>query len=117
MPMTEIGIDVQMMTVERRSRRNRKMMRMTRKAPIIACSLTASIERLMKIELSSSTARRRPGISRLIRSISTRTASAISTVFFPDCFVTRIRMPGFPLMRVNERRSSVESLTSAMSLR
>ena len=90
---------------------------MTRKAPIIACSLTASIDRSMKIDCRRARVSRRPGISRLMRSISARTASAIATVFLPDCFVTCIRTPGLPLMRVNERRSSVVSLTSAMSRR
>ena len=40
---------------------------------------------------------------------------AIATVFVPDCLVMRSRTPALPLMRVNERKSSVESLTSAMS--
>ncbi len=48
--MTEIGIDVQMMSVERTSRRNRKMIRTTRKPPIAACSLTLLIERSMNFD-------------------------------------------------------------------
>ena len=71
----------------------------------------------MKIELSSSTVSLTFGTSRLIRAISALTASAIATVFSPDCLVTRIRIAGLPLIRVNERRSSVESFTSAMSRR
>jgi hypothetical protein len=79
--------------------------------------LTLSIERWMKIELSSSTISRTFGTCWLMRSISALTASAIATVFSPDCFVTRMRMAGVPLIRVNDRRSSVESFTSAMSRR
>ncbi len=52
-----------------------------------------------------------------MRSISRVTASATATVFSPDCFVTRRRTPGLPLMRVTDRRSSVVSRTSAMSRR
>ena len=69
------------------------MIPMTRAPPSRACSFTASIERLMKIELSSSTDSRSVGISRLMRAISVRTVSAISTVFWPDCLVTRSRTP------------------------
>ena len=91
--MTEIGIDVQMMSVDRKLRRNRKMIRTTRKAPRNAASWTPSIDRSMKIELSSSTISLTFGTSRLMRSISACTASAIATVFSPDCLVTRIRTP------------------------
>ena len=69
----------------------------------------------MKIELSSSAVIVTLGISRLILAISARTALAISTVLVPDCLVMRSRTPGLPLMRVKERKSSVESLISAMS--
>ncbi len=69
----------------------------------------------MKIELSSSTVSDTLGISRLILATSARTVSAISTVLVPDCLVMRSRTPGLPLMRVNDRKSSVESFTSAMS--
>ena len=115
--MIEIGIDVQMITVERTSRRNRKMMPTTRKAPRMAASLTLSIDRWMKIELSSSTISFTLGTSRLMRAISAFTSSAMATVFSPDCLVTRIRIAGLPLIRVNDRRSSVASFTSAMSRR
>jgi hypothetical protein len=53
-PITEIGIDVNTMKVARMSRRNRKMINMTRNPPIRACSLTELIARLMNTELSSS---------------------------------------------------------------
>ena len=43
------------------------------------------------------------------------TPSAIWMVLVPDCLVTCMRMPLTPLMRMNERRSSVVSRTSAMS--
>ena len=115
MPMTEIGIDVQTMSVARKSRRKRKMTRMTRIDPSIACSLTESIARPMNTDWSSSIVSLMPGISRLIRSTSSLTASAIWTVFSPDCLVTRRRTPGLPLIRVNDRKSSVASSTSAMS--
>jgi len=69
----------------------------------------------MKSELSSSTCSRTPGTSRLMRSISALTPWAMATVFSPDCFCTRMRTPGRPLIRMNWRRSSVASFTSAMS--
>ena len=68
--MTEIGIDVKTMNVARRSRRNRKTISMTRNPPTSACSWTAWIERLMKIELSSSTVIVTLGTSRLILATS-----------------------------------------------
>ena len=79
--------------------------------------MTLSIDRSMKIELSSSTISLTFGTSWLMRAISAFTASAIATVFSPDCLVTRIRIAGVPLIRVNDRRSSVASFTSAMSRR
>ncbi len=115
MPITEIGIEVQMMMVARQSRRKAKMTRTTSRLPSSACSRTLPIDRSMKIDWSSSTVRATPGTSRLMRAISARTPSAICTVLVPDCLVTRMRMPGVPLMRVNWRRSSVVSRTSAMS--
>ena len=54
MPTTEIGIAVQTMSVERKFRRKRKMMPITRTEPIITCSWTALIERSMNFALSSS---------------------------------------------------------------
>ena len=93
------------------------MIRTTSTDPIITCSWTAPIERSMNLALSSSSDSRMPGTSRLIRSISARTPSAICTVLVPDCFVTCMRTPGRPLMRRIDRLSSVESLTSAMSRR
>ena len=65
--MIEMGIEVQMISVERRLRRNRKMMATTRMAPRIAASWTEAIDRLMKTELSSSTDSCTPGISVLMR--------------------------------------------------
>ena len=115
--MTEIGIDVQTISVERKFRRNRKMIRMTSNEPIITCSCTAVIERSMNLALSSSSVSWTPGTSRLMRSISARTPWAICTVFVPDCLVTCMRTPGRPLMRSTDRMSSVESSTSAMSFR
>ena len=115
--MTEIGIDAQMMSVDRTFRRKTKMMITTRTDPTSAASRTAAIELRMNRELSSSTVILMPGTSRLIRSTSTRTACAIATVFLPDCFVTCMRTPGLPLIRMTERFSSVESSTFAMSFR
>ncbi len=63
------------------------MIRMTSTEPIITCSCTAPIERSMNLALSSSSVSLTPGTSRLMRSISARTPSAICTVLVPDCFV------------------------------
>ena len=93
------------------------MMAMTSRPPIIACSCTLSMARSMNFDWSSSTCSLMPATSRLMRSISRFTPSAIWTVLVPDCLVTCMRMPGLPLMRMNERRSSVVSRTSAMSFR
>ena len=71
----------------------------------------------MYTDWSSVTVMCTPGTSRLIRSISSRTAEAIATVFFPDCFETCRRTPAFPLIRVKFRKSSVVSFTSATSFR
>ena len=71
----------------------------------------------MNLALSSSSVSLTPGTSRLMRSISARTPSAICTVLVPDCLVTCMRTPGRPLMRRTDRLSSVESMTSAMSFR
>ncbi len=56
-----------------------------------------------------------PVTSRFTRSTSARTPWATATVFLPDCFWIWIWTPGLPLMRMNERRCSVASFTSAMS--
>ena len=93
------------------------MTTMTRTEPIITCSLTASIERSMNLALSSITVSFTPGTSRLTRSTSLRTSSAICTVLVPDCFCTFIRTASRPLIRSTDRTSSVESFTSAMSFR
>ena len=71
----------------------------------------------MNFDWSLRSVRRTLGTSRLVRSISARAACAIATVFLPDCFVICMRTPALPLMRWNERRSSVVSRTSAMSRR
>ena len=73
MPTTEIGIEVQTISVDRKLRRNRKMIRITSTEPIITCSCTAPIDRSMNLALSSSSDSLMPGTSRLIRSISART--------------------------------------------
>ncbi len=99
--MTEIGIDVQTMSVERKLRRNRKMMSITRtRAEQRVLLHRRRSTALMKTELSSSTVSLMPGTSRLMRSTSARTAVAIATVFLPDCLVTCIRTPGLPLIRM-----------------
>jgi len=108
-PMTEIGIDVQMITVDRTFRRNKKMMATTSTAPMRTASRTAPIACSMNFEVSLSTDRRTPGTSRLIRSTSALTRRATATVFSPDCFVTFMRMPGLPLIRTRDRMSSVPS--------
>ncbi len=82
-----------------------------------ACSWTLLIARSMKSELSCITIIWMPGTSRLTRSTSSFTPWATSTVFLPDCFCTCSCTPGLPLMRMNERRCSVASFTSAMSRR
>ncbi len=71
----------------------------------------------MYTELSSRISSLMPGTDWLMRWISSRMAVATLTVFSPDCLVTCIRTPGFPLIRITDRMSSVESLTSAMSRR
>ncbi len=76
MPTTEIGIDVQTMSVERKLRRNRKMISVTSPAPISACSCTEWIDLLMYTELSSRTFSLMFGISVLMRSISALMPSA-----------------------------------------
>jgi hypothetical protein len=91
------------------------MMSMTSAPPTSACSCTDVIARLMKIELSFSTVILIPVEPWLMRSISWRTPSAICTVLVPDCLVMLSRTPGRPLIRVKLRKSSVESVTSAMS--
>ena len=74
--MTDTGIDVQTISVERKSRRNTKMIRTTRMPPIIACSCTLLMAREMKSELSCVTVILMPGTSLLTRSTSARTSSA-----------------------------------------
>ena len=113
--MIEIGIDVQMISVERQLRRNTKMTRMTNTDPSMTASRTEAIDCSMNTALSFETDSCTPGTSRLMRATSRWTASEIATVFSPDCLVTRICTPGWPLTRVNERKSSVPSRTSAMS--
>ena len=98
MPTTEIGIDVQTISVERKLRRKQKMISVTRPAPMSACSCTEWIDRLMYTELSSRTFSLMFGISRLMRSISALTPSATCTVLVPDCFCTDSRTPGRPLI-------------------
>ena len=68
--MTEIGIDVQTISVDRKLCRNMKMMNTTSSDPTIACSFTEAIARSMNTALSSSIVILMPGTSRLIRSIS-----------------------------------------------
>ena len=91
------------------------MIAITSMPPTIACSCTLWMARSMKRDWSSRTCRRMPVMSALMRSTSRLTPSAIWMVLVPDCLVTCMRMPLTPLMRMNERRSSVESVTSAMS--
>ncbi len=113
--MIEIGIETQMISVDRKLRRNAKMMSTTSTDPDITASVTEAIDCRMKIELSLVTVRRTPGTSRLIRSISSFTRSATATVFWPDCLVTRIWTPGLPFTRTKLRKSSVVSRIVAMS--
>ena len=113
--MIEMGIETQMMRVERKLRRNAKMMITTSTEPDITASVTELIDWRMKNELSLVTVSLTPGTSRLIRSISSLTRSATATVFWPDCLVTRICTPGLPLTRTKLRKSSVVSRSVAMS--
>ncbi len=109
MPITDTGIDVQMIIVDLKSRRNRKMIAITSRPPSMACSCTLPMARSMNRDWSSRTCSLMPSTSPLIRSTSRFTPSAIWMVLVPDCLVTCMRMPLTPLMRMNERRSSVVS--------
>ncbi len=59
--MIEIGIDVQMISVERQLRRNTKMMTMTSTEPSITASRTEAIDCSMNTALSLETDSRTPG--------------------------------------------------------
>ena len=117
MPTTEIGIEVQTISVERKLRRNRKMIRMTSSEPIITCSCTAWIDRSMNLALSSSTFSLMPG-HLAVDALDLR-AHALGDLHRVGArlLVTCMRTPGRPLIRSTDRLSSVESLTSAMSRR
>ena len=93
------------------------MIRMTSTEPSITCSCTALIDRSMNFALSSSIEQLNAG--HLAVDALDLGAHALRDLHgvVPDCLVTCRRTPGLPLMRRTERMSSVESLTSAMSLR
>ena len=116
--MIEIGIDVQMMIVDRTLRRKMKMMRDDEQRAEVGGLLHGGdrpLDVLRLIVEERQVDRRHLAVDPL--DLRAARPSAIATVFLPDCFVTCRRTPGLPLMRVNERRSSVVSMTSAMSRR
>ena len=111
MPITETGIDVQTISVDRKSRRNAKMISMTRMPPTSACSCTLLIARSMKIELSC-----------VHDQLDARHFAVDALDFGADAVGHRDRVlarlllrpacgrRGLPLMRMNWRRSSVRVL-------
>jgi hypothetical protein len=103
------------MSVERKSRRNAKMMSTTRMPPTRACSWTLLMARSMKSELSCITSMWTFWTSAFTRATSALTPLATEIVFLPGLLLDLSWTPGLPLMRMKLRRSSVLSLTSAMS--
>ena len=86
--MTDIGIDVLTISVERKSRRNSEDDQDHQDAADHRVLLDVVDGALDEPRVVLRTIILMPGTSRLTRSTSARTPWATSTVFLPDCFCT-----------------------------